>query len=305
MHLSIRTRKLSLSRFQKVGLGLWAMAPLLGAEDFQPGTWSIGSSYTQESAARIADDDTTLATKRALAWGSYGTHLADRIAVGIDVRSEYAEYSFDPGINFSTVEDGDADKLGYLSEYTWGSLTLTPQWTALGGVGIVAAKEFGSSDGGILGVSALTGLRYQFSSRLAFTGGIIIDRAIGNFVTAIPLIGIEWTILPDLQLKLFGVQAALTYQATKSISFFADIREEFRDYRLASDNLNANGILRDRFVPVLGGVQWTPLAGMTVSGSGGIVILRKLRVDNSDGKELTSASNSGGGLWSLAASYTF
>lgn len=209
--------------------------------------------------------------------------VGDRLRLTWGVRGDVARYRFED----FTILGGEEplDNAYEAGTSLLGVLKLDDQWSLIARGSVTSGwAEDGEAGDGFWGTAAL-GVGYRFSDRFSLAlGGGIITR-LEDDPAFLPLVIINWKVSDRVTLSTTGVGLKLTGEVSDQLEVFMRAGGEFHQYRLDDDHpALPGGVLRDTRVPVGVGVDWRPIAGLTLSIEGGAVVYQQyeLRTDSGD-----------------------
>ena len=132
--------------------------------------------------------------------------------------------------------------------------------------------------------------RYQAATNFAFTLGLFAHTRLDANVRVLPIPGIEWQINDDW--KLATAQGiTLTRKINRQWQADLAVQAENREYRMPDEQPFAGGVFRDRSVPVMTNLRWSPNPAMFVQVSAGVNVWQQQRLtDRPNQDDLTEQS---------------
>jgi len=133
--------------------------------------------------------------------------------------------------------------------------------------------------------------RWQSTTNFAFTFGVFAHTRIEARVRILPIPGIEWQINEDWKLAT-AQGVTLTRKFNRRWQADLSVLVENREYRLSDKEPFDGGIFRDRSVPVVASVRWSPNPGMFMQFAAGVNPWQQQRLTDRPGEpDLTEQSH--------------
>lgn len=272
-----------------------------------PVTLSLHAFTAYEFEADTDDGDASYSVFRAGGDATIGWRASEALNLSFGIGYDVSDYSFD---NFSDIvpaidEDDPFDEFHQFSFSVTGRYQLDPTWhVSLGGfarAGFETGADVGDSwTGGGFGA---VGFRVGEDLTLGFGVGATSQHDDDPFV--FPVITVNWQINEKLRLDSQKLGARLTYTLTDELDLFARAEYFRREYRLDEHEDIDSGVFRDARVPVGVGVEWRPLAGLTVGFEAGAMVYSELRFYDDDNDRVASTDADPTAYLALHLSYTF
>ena len=133
--------------------------------------------------------------------------------------------------------------------------------------------------------------RDQVATNFAFTFGLFAHTRLEANLRVLPIPGIEWQINEEWRL---ATAQGLTLTRKINRRWQADfaVLVENREYRMPAEQPFAGGIFRDRSVPLVTSLRWSPNPAMFAQLSAGVCPWQEQRLtDRADAPDLTEQSH--------------
>lgn len=133
--------------------------------------------------------------------------------------------------------------------------------------------------------------RDQVTTNFAFTLGLFAHTRLEAGARVLPIPGIEWQINPDWKL---ATAQGLTLTRKLNRHWQADfaLLVENREYRMPAEQPFEGGIFRDRSVPLVTSLRWSPNPAFFAQVSAGVSLWQEQRLtDRADAPDLTEQSH--------------
>lgn len=230
----------------------------------------------------------SVAVYRAGGGVGIGAALSRRVRVGFDADTEWSGYNFSgasglvPGTG-RPVRDvyrtTFSPRLTYIQSETWA-------FTVAGLVDI--SGEAGANVGDSITGGGFVVVRHQFNEDFSVSFGVGAKSRLERDPLVVPALRADIRITDRVRFVTEGLGARLEAELTETLS--AHIRGEWqlREYRLDDRGALPEGIVRDSRVPVGLGIDWRPVAGVTLSATGGAVVWQQYRFDDRSGNKVSS-----------------
>jgi len=249
-------------------------------------------------------DNNRVDISRATLSGGLRFRLGPAALGSVAVDYEPSQYRFASGADQAFLRLPDTARMTRLT--AGGALPLDPSWSlfAAGDVGWALVNGAAATDGCTYG--GLVSARKQCTTNVAVTLGLFVHTRLAASARLLPIPGIEWQINDRLGLRT-AQGLVLTYRldARRRWQVDGSLLVENREYRLPADSPLSDGVFRDRGVPLLVGLRYTPQPGMFVYVFGGGWIWQEFRItDRPDMSDLTASSHLAP-LWGAQAGLRF
>lgn len=255
---------------------------------------SIGGSlslYGGHIFSHDLDDGGDVAITRAGAKASVTFPIATRNAFTVSLGAEGSWYDFSNTTGFGA---GNAEPWEDIRIYTLEAsyfASLNDRWSLILGASIESGMEEGADFNDSLTYTGILGATYSVSKSLSLGLGAYFGTRLEDDAYIFPIPFIQWQIDEKWRLgsrpSTRGGRFALSYQATETVAVFAFAGFESRDFRLDNEGANADGIGRDRRIPVGLGVDWSPNPQISVDVIAGVDAWSQYTLDDSDGDEIS------------------
>lgn len=285
-----------------------ALLPL----DAPPVSVTIISSGLGTSRVGFDEGRGRVATAGATANAQVRLNLARPFSVTIGAGGGITAYDFDRAEALDPLE-GDPFETLYSARLSLGATwQLSAGWTAFANVNASSSVEEGVAleDGLVFG--GFAGASYAFSENFSLGLGVSFNTQLEDDARVIPLpivrlrvdltdtvrfslgmpegIRLTWAPLPELELALTGgLGNALSA----------------RDARLDDDGFASGGVIRQTAYPVGVVLDWRPHALLSVSVDAGVLVYRKLEIDDERGHSLTEVKTDPAGFLSIGVNLAF
>ncbi len=170
-------------------------------------------------------------------------------------------------------------------------LPLDKDWSLFAAVDGSWALARGASYADSFTWGGMVSARGQVATNFAFTFGLFAHTRLEANVRVLPIPGIEWQINEDW--KLATAQGlTLTRKINRRWQADLAVLVENREYRMPAEQPFAGGIFRDRSVPLITNLRWSPNPGMFAQLSVGVSPWQQQRLtDRPDAPDLTEQSH--------------
>ena len=168
---------------------------------------------------------------------------------------------------------------------------LDGEWSLFAAVDGTWALARGASYADAFTYGGMISARGQVATNFALTFGLFAHTRLEANVRVLPIPGIEWQINNDW--KLATAQGlTLTRKINKRWSADFAVLVENREYRMPAEQPFNGGIFRDRSVPVITSLRWSPNPAMFAQLSVGVNPWQQQRLtDRPDAPDLTEQSH--------------
>ena len=249
----------------------------------------LHAAYRHEFETDIKGSDAKFQVDRA----NGGIGLGYRISPELNLRGsfdyEYSDYRFTradtliPGV----TSGNPFDAFHTLTVSAGLDYRLNEQWTISGTGFVRSAYEEGADFGDGVTGGGFGFFTYRFNSDLALGFGLGATSRLEDDALFLPVLFIQWRIDDQWSVRSDGLGARLNWAASPEFSVFLNAKYERDEWRLDDDRgVASEGVLRDRRVPIGVGVDWRPIAGLTISGEVSVFVYRELEFLNDRGRSV-------------------
>lgn len=214
--------------------------------------------------------------------------LSERLSAALSLKFESSRYSwkdFDrvlPGVD-RPMRDGAMLMFSPTLSYD-----IDEKWTFTGGGLLMFAAADGADWGDAATYGGFAVAKHKFSDSFSLSGGLIASSRLEEDALVFPLINFEWQVDDRWRLETTGLGIRGSYKASDTLTAFADVGYEFREYRL-KNNLGGGlggGVFRDNAAIAGLGVQWKPAERWTLEATAGLVFGGDARFDDANGNRI-------------------
>ncbi len=233
------------------------------------------------------------------------TALNEQIRLNLRVESESSSYDFSNATGLIAGTSKPFNDMYSVRVSPSVAYFIDGEWSVVG-AGLFEIAGEGSAD-----VSdSITGggfalVRYAFSEDFSLALGIAAISRLEDDVFAVPLIGIEWQITPEVKFETRGLGGNLTAKLDDEWSFFLEASYETREYRLADDSPQPEGVARDQRVPIGVGVRYRPAGWLECTLRGGASVWQEYQIDDRNGNEISEVRTKPAPYIGLAVEFRF
>lgn len=249
-----------------------------------PNPWrfrlDLGGRYEFESDFRNAPGNSQ--AWRAGAELSIGYVPDSQWRVGLDLGLEESWYDF----NGATTLAPGGDPMGATTRLELGPTVgyqIDEHWGLLAGGLVGLSFENGADVGKSFTAGGLVGARYRFSDDFTLTFGVMGRTQLEDDFYFMPFIGFEWQVTPEVNLSTRGIGLELTAKVAEQWSVIIAGVYETREYRLDDSGAVPGGVGRDRRLPLVIGVVYSPTKNIDLRLEGGAVLWQQYTIDNAAG----------------------
>ena len=198
--------------------------------------------------------------------------IGERARLDISVSGEHSFYDFDnDAAHFDGVFPvGSGDPWDTLHKFDFDAIlavqTDSPWEWFVGGGASVGIEEGADFDDGLTGF-AVGGASYRISPKLKIGAGIAVATRLeedGVFILPIP--SFEWNISDRWTFGSKGAGVGLSYKATEALVLSLDAEFVGGEYRLDDEGPLANGVVRERRIPIVARAEWQPNRTIQLAG---------------------------------------
>ncbi|MEM1423814.1 MAG: hypothetical protein AAGH64_07400 [Planctomycetota bacterium] len=234
----------------------------------------------------------------------------NRLAFGVELRGEVADYDFD---NANTLVAGlESDPFDtFLRQRVEinGRYAFDRNWGFFGLAAVEAAYESGADFG-----SAIQGGGTALATWTNDARDLTLGFGVGGFTrldddpVIFPLVTVRWQIDEFVRLENERLGLALTYEPCDEWAFGVVGRFDRAEYRLDEHNARVSeGVLTDNRVVAAGRITWTPAGfeGLAITLTGGAVVYRELELLDDDANEVFEDEADPSAFVGIAVRYEF
>lgn len=252
-------------------------------------SFKLHAGYRHEFETEIKGSDAEFQVDRVYGGVGLGYRISPELSLRGGFDYQYSDYRFSradtliPG-----VTSGNPFDAFHRLTITGGlDYRLNEQWT-LSGTGFVrGAYEEGADFGDGVTGGGFGFVTYRFNSDLALGFGLGATSRLEDDALVLPVLFIQWRIDDQWSVQSDGLGARLNWAASPEFSVFLNAKYERDEWRLDDDRgVASEGVLRDRRVPIGLGVDWRPIAGLTITGEVSVFVYRELEFLNDRGRSV-------------------
>ncbi|TVQ77553.1 MAG: hypothetical protein EA380_07190 [Phycisphaeraceae bacterium] len=249
----------------------------------------LHGAYRHEFQTEIKGSDAKFQVDRVNGGIGLGYRLSPELNLRGSFDYEYSDYRFKradtllPGV----TSGNPFDPFHTLTVSAGLDYRLNEQWTISGTGFVRSAYEEGADFGDSMTGGGFGFVTYRFNSDLALGFGLGATSRLEDDALLLPVLFIQWRIDDQWSVRSDGLGARLNWAASPEFSVFLHAKYERDEWRLDDDRGDVSeGVLRDRRVPIGVGVDWRPIAGLTITGEVSVFVYRELEFLNDRGRSV-------------------
>lgn len=179
------------------------------------------------------------------------------------------------------------------------------QYAYILGGQVTYSGESGADFSDSLTGNAFGAVQYRVSDSFNFTVGVGVSTRLEDSLAVIPIVGFEWKISEQTTLATRGIGLRFTQGIAEGLRFVADGEYQIREFRLGEDAPQSGGAFRDKNIPVMAGVVWSPSKNIDVTLRAGAVVWQEFEVYNKVSNKLSDNSVDVAPMVSLGLEWSF
>lgn len=252
-------------------------------------SFKLHGAYRHEFETEIKGSDANFQVDRVFGGIGIGYRMSPELNLRGSFDYEYSDYRFQKADTLIPgVTSGNPFDAFHTLTFSGGlDYHLDEFWTISGTGFVRSAYEEGADFGDGVTGGGFGFVTYRFNSDLALGFGLGVTSRLEDDALVLPVLFIQWRIDDQWSVRSDGLGARLNWAASPEFSVFLNARYERDEWRL-DDNRGdvSEGVLRDRRVPIGLGVDWRPIAGLTITGEVSVFVYRELEFLNDRGRSV-------------------
>lgn len=264
-------------------------APVLQSES-RPVRLTLRGNYQHEFDTDIEGSDASFDVNRFGGGLGAAFTLSDKLTLRTGFDYSYNDYSFDNADTLIPGVTGNDPFDAFHTVALVGGLDyrLDENWT-ISGTGFV---RYEGEDGVDLDDALIGGglgfFTYRFNEDLTLGFGLGVTSRLEDDAWVVPYLFVQWQIDEQWQLRSDGLGARLSWSPSQEYEVFLRGRFVRDEWRLDDDRGTASeGVFRDDRIPVGLGIDWRPMASLTITGEVSVMVYRELEFLNDSGRSVS------------------
>jgi hypothetical protein len=247
--------------------------------------FTLGGDASYSFLTDLHDDGGSFSVFRSGSWVTMNNKIDESQSLRITLSGEYSHYFF-RNIAAAPGSDG-SDSLDVYQFELRPTYTkyLNDHFGVFAGVDIAAQGMSNADFADSLSYGVFAGVNYKLADGVWLGAGLAATTQLEDNPLVVPLLTVSWQATPELLIASEQLGFRATLQIDNGWSAYVRARYEFRQFRLDSDEVIADGVLTDQSVPVAIGVTYQPDDQLKLSGEVGVMAYRRLEFTESDGHQ--------------------
>lgn len=263
------------------------IGPLEDSEDRW--TLSIGGRAQHAFQADLDDSAGEVSVTRAGADVALLIPIGEKfkLSTGLDFEASFYDWDSPDDVVPGSGSSDPWDEIYTVTLSLTGTYILDDKWSIFGGGFVSSSGESGADFGDTITGGGFVGVGYAFGPELTVQGGIGARSRLEDDARVFPVIGVQWKISEQFNLRTEGPGLRITYAANDQWSFYLRGAYEMREFRLADDNRTVpDGVVEDQSVPIGFGVEWRPTGGLSIGLEAGAIVWQEYDIQSRSGRTL-------------------
>jgi hypothetical protein len=256
-------------------------------------THSLEFNADHAFRADLSDGPGSVAVTRAGVGLDLGYSLAPKVVLSLQLAAEASWYDFKDAPQVIPTTSKPFSQMFELVARPTLVIIQDRTWSYIIGGQITAGGETDADVGDSITGGAFGGVSYRVNEAFSFTLGAGFSTRLEKATTFVPFIGFDWKIDDRTRLSSRGPGLRLSHTLTDELTFVLDAVYQSREFRLADEPPLAEGVVRDRRIPVTAGVIWMPAGAdgrLSATFKAGAVAWQEFEVYNNLGNTISETN---------------
>lgn len=272
-------------------------------------SFTPGAQYSTAADLRTTTGDVSIA--RAGAALGLEIPVGDQSNLAFNLAWQHSWYDWDAATSLGGVANpwDDTDELDFGFRF---STRINDEWSWFAGLGANSSGEKGADFNDTLTYGGGAGVRWRVSDTLSLTGGLIVRTQLEDSASVIPILGFDWkfadqwSLTTEYKTSIFPAPGLfLKYQPCEEATLALGVSYQTHAFRLSDRDTPIEGIGRERRLPVELSLAWKLSPHATITGTAGVVVWQRYRLDTSDGTLIGQNEADPAGIFGLSATLAF